>query len=363
MKSSNLQNAEGFRGEFMKYKKYFSKVFPILFVFILFLVPTVIKDQFILHLFIMVFFYIILSTSLSFFYRTGQLTLGHAGFMGIGGYTSVLLTMRLNFPFVIAFSASGIMALLVALVLGKIILRSKGVYFVLITFSFTEIVRLIFVNWVSLFGGANGIPNIPSPKISLLVSNVVLNFSTKSSYYFLTLVVSIISLYLLSKIADSPVGRIFRLMKESEVLAQSTGIDIVKYSLISFSIACFFAGITGSLYAHYFRFISPYSFTFWESVNVVMICVIGGFKNLRGAVIGSIVYVALTEVVRAGKEFELIIFGFTIILIVIFSPGGLDSFFANVKERIANITNIREVFPFKKIMSAARQGKTTITND
>ena len=325
----------------MKYKKHFFKILPILFAFVLFLVPTIIKNQFILHLFIMAFFYIILSTSLSFFYRTGQLTLGHAGFMGIGAYTSVLLTMRLNVPFVIAFFASGVMALLVAILLGKIVLRSKGVYFVLITFSFTEIMRLVFVNWVSVFGGANGISGIPSPKISLFVSNVVLNFSSKSSYYALTLVISIISLYILSKIDNSPVGQISRLIKESGVLAQSTGIDIGKYSLISFSIACFFAGISGSLYGHYFRFISPYSFTFWESVNVVMVCVIGGFRHLRGAVIGSIVYVALTEIVRAGKEFELIIFGFIIILIVIFSPGGLDSLFANVKERIANIIAIK----------------------
>jgi branched-chain amino acid transport system permease protein len=305
----------------------------------MFIIPHLVHDQFILHLFIIVFFYVILSTSFSFFNQIGLLTLGQAAFMGIGAYTSTLLVTRLSVPFLLALPASGLMALFVSLILGKIVLRAKGVYFVLITFAFTEIIRLVFVNNVSLFGGANGISNIPAPVIPFFVSGGFITANTKSSYYYLSLVVMITTLLVLSKLNKSSIGDVFRIVKESELLARSIGVNTSKYKLLGFMIASFFAGIVGCLYAHYFRYISPHAFTFWESVYVVMICVIGGFKNLRGAVIGSATFVILTEVVRAGKEYQSILFGVIIIVMVIFCPGGLDGLFTKIiRKRGTSVT-------------------------
>jgi branched-chain amino acid transport system permease protein len=253
--------------------------------------------------------------------------------------------MKLHLPFLITLPLSGFVSIVIALILGKIVLRARGVYFVLITFSFTEITRLIFVNWVSLFGGANGISNIPAPRIPLLFRSGVVTVSTKGSYYYLTLVVLVLSLVALLRITKSPMGNVFRILRESELLSQSLGVDVSKYKLIGFTIASFFAGIVGCLYAHYYRYISPHAFTFWESVYVVMICVIGGFKNLKGAVIGSAVFVFLTEAVRAGKEYQLIIFGVVIIVTVIFCPGGLEGLFTTVGNRITGLRKLTALNP------------------
>jgi branched-chain amino acid transport system permease protein len=279
----------------------------------------------------MIGFYIILSSSLNFINRTGELTLATASFTGIGAYTSTLLTLKLHFPFIIAFLLSGFCAGVIALVLGRITLRLKAVYFVLVTFAFNEVMRLIFTAWVSFFWGANGIGNIPAPQINLLLFNLVLD--TKAKYYFLTYFVTLGSVLLLVSLLRSPMGNTFKNIRSSDLLAQSVGTDIMKYKVISFVVGCTLVGFGGSLFAHYFRFISPYSFTFWLSVNAVMINVIGGFGSIRGCILGSVIFSILVEAVRVGQQFELMIYGALIILTVLFCPGGVDNLLQRLWER------------------------------
>lgn len=305
----------------------------LIILFFLFL-PVFIKDEYFLHTLIMICINIILALGVNFIYRTGQLTLAHASFMGIGAYSSVLLMLKLNLPFIITFPLSGIIAVLIALVIGRITLRLKEVYFVLVTFSFNEITRLIFTVWVGFFGGANGIGGIPSPKINLLLFDLVLN--NKRSYYILTYIIAMFAILTITFLLKSPIGNTFKNIRSSDILAQSIGVNLMKYKLFAFIIGCFFAGLTGSLFAHYFGFISPYSFTFWVSVNVIMMNVIGGIRSVRGCILGAIIFTILVEAVRVGKEFELMIYGGLIVMTVLFMPGGVNNLIEIIEMEIRN---------------------------
>jgi branched-chain amino acid transport system permease protein len=170
---------------------------------ILFLViwPLVYPEQFFIHISIFFFLSLIGTVSLNLMMRTGLLSFAHAGFMGIGAYTSTLLMMKMHFPFILAFCMAGVVPGLVALGVGPIVLRLKGVYFVLISFLLGEVIRLVFVNWGSVFGGSGGIFNIPAASIGFAGHSI--SFVSKTSVYYLAMVVAIMA-SILSSISSSP---------------------------------------------------------------------------------------------------------------------------------------------------------------
>jgi branched-chain amino acid transport system permease protein len=304
------------------------------FILILFFLslPVFIKDEYYLHILIMICFNVLLALGVNFIYRTGQLTLATAAFMGIGAYSSVLLMMKLNLPFVVTFPLSGIIALIFALIIGRITLRLKEVYFVLVTFAFNEIARLVFTAWVDFFGGANGIGDIPPANVNLFLHEFV--FDTKASFYVLACIVTIFTILVFTFLLKSPIGKVFKVIRSSDVLAQSIGVNLMGYKLFAFAVGCFFTGLNGSLFAHYFQFISPYSFTFWVSVHAIMMNVIGGIRSTRGCILGAVIFTLLVEAVRVGKEFELMIYGGMIVFTVLFLPEGVNNIVEIIERKI-----------------------------
>lgn len=276
--------------------------------------PLFVNEAFFLYIATVVLLYTIGAASLHLVLRTGHLSLCHAAFMGLGGYTSALLTTRLGWPFVPAFLASGLLPAAVALLVGPIVLRLRGVYFVLITFTFGEVVRLVFNEWQSLTGGADGIFRIPPPFPFL---------ADKRAYYYFALIMATLCVGIVARLLASQTGRYVDAIRESERLAQSSGVPILRFKVMIFSIACGLVGLQGSLLAHYIHFIAPGSYTFNESLNLLVMNVIGGMGSLLGPLIGAGFLTSLPELLRGWVELQRVLYGVVLILVMLFVPGGL----------------------------------------
>ncbi len=288
----------------------------------LFFLPVLWPDEFYLNLIIGTYLQIILAVSLNLVIKTGKLSIAHAAFMGIGGYTSALAVMRLGLPYLLALPLAGVMGAFIALLVGRLLLKLQGVYFVLVTFAFGEVVRLFFVNLVVPFGGPTGIINIPPPRITFF-PGFTLTILSKGSYYYLVLAVMLVTLLVIRRIYRSSLGKAMDCTRETEHLAEFTGINTFQQKMLAFAVGGFFAGLGGSLFAHYYRYISPESFTFWESVNLIVINVVGGMGGLAGPILGAIFLVPLPEFLRGFIEYQRVLYGLILILTLWFMPAGM----------------------------------------
>jgi branched-chain amino acid transport system permease protein len=276
--------------------------------------PLFVEEIFFTYIATLVLLYTIGASSLHLVLRIGHLSLGHAAFMGLGGYTSTLLMTRLGWPFIPAFLLSGLLPAAVALVVGPIVLRLRGVYFVLITFTLGEVVRLVLNEWQSLTGGADGIFRIPPPHPLL---------ADKRAYYYFALVMATLCVGFVARLLASQTGRYVDAIRESERLAQSSGVPILRFKVTIFAIACGLVGVQGSLLAHYIHFVAPGSYTFNESLNLLVMNVIGGMGSLAGPLIGAAFLTALPELLRGWVELQRVLYGIVLILVMPFVPGGL----------------------------------------
>ncbi|ADL50945.1 branched-chain amino acid ABC transporter permease [Clostridium cellulovorans] len=249
---------------------------------------------------------IILAVSLNLIVGfTGQLCLGHAGFMSIGAYVSAVITIKLGTPLVISIIAGAIVASIIAALIGYPTLKLTGDYFAITTLAFCEIIRIIIMN-IDFVGGARGLTGIPL-KSNLLI---ILIFMT----------ITIIVIY---NIIHSSQGRAMLSVREDEIAAESMGIHSFKYKILAFIIAAFFAGIAGGLYAHYIGYIQPTLFDFNKSIDYLTFVVFGGMGSLSGSVLATILLTFLPELLRDLNDYRMIIYPLALILLMIFRPQGL----------------------------------------
>jgi len=289
---------------------------------VLFIIPLIIRDQYYQHLMILTGLAIIATVSLNLVLATGQLSIAQAAFVGIGAYCSTLLVLKIGLTFWLAFPIAGAAAGGVGVLIGLPTLKMRGVYFAIATFAFGELVRMVFTNWVSLFGGVGGILNIPAPN-PIPFFGGALYFQTKGSFYYLVLLVMLITILVNYRLLHSRIGMAFQAIEEAEALAEQSGIPVMKYKLLAFLISSIFTGLAGSLYAHYSHYIAPGFFSFWESVHFIIMAVIGGVGTVGGPVIGAVFLTLLPEVFRATKEYEMVIYAIALITVVLFLPKGL----------------------------------------
>ncbi|MBI5967258.1 MAG: branched-chain amino acid ABC transporter permease [Deltaproteobacteria bacterium] len=280
--------------------------------------PALTQDPYLLNLLITTGIWTTSVWGVRLIMTTGQLTLGHAAYMAVGAYASTLLVMKAGLSFWLALPLSGLISAFVALLIGFPTLRIKGVYFAIITFAFAEIIRLIIVHWPSLLGGFGGIPNIPRPEPIFSI-----HFTSRVSYYYLILVISLITYLIMGRMERSRIGKIFSSIHESDTLAESIGINLMKYKIIAFCIGCFFAGLSGSFYAHYFSFTSPEFFTIWPSIYCLIFVLVGGAGSVLGPPLGSFFLTLVPELLRVAREFEPVVYAGILFLIMFLLPGGL----------------------------------------
>ncbi len=286
------------------------------------LLPIFMKEQYYLHFLIMSCVSAIMCMGWTLLLRLGLFSLGHAAFLGIGAYASAIITMRAGIPVWLSLPLSGGITALLAFVLGMIILRLKGIYFAVVTFAFGEVIRIVYLNWTALFGGYSGISGIPRPEPLLS-----LDFGSKVPNYYLILLLTVITAVVFYRIDRSRAGRIFRAIGHNADLAQSQGINIKKYKVISFTLSCFFTGVAGAFLAHYYTALYPNEFGIWESIIVQIKATVGGVATVvSGPIIGAVVMTVVSEIFRGYMSaLEPLFFGTFIILVVFFLPGGLQS--------------------------------------
>lgn len=290
--------------------------------------PIFNRDPFILNILITTGIWATSVWGVRLIMSTGQLTLGHAAYMAVGGYASSLLVMKAGLSFWLALPLAGLIAALIALLIGIPTLRIKGVYFAIITFAFAEIIRLVIVNWPGFLGGSNGIPGIPSPSPFFSIP-----FTGRVPFYYLILGISVVTYLVMLGIEKSRIGKIFSAIHEGDDLAQSIGINIMKYKLIAFCLGCFFAGMSGSFYVHYFNFASPEFFTIWQSVYCLLFVIVGGMGSVFGPLLGSFFMTLVPEFLRGTKEYEPVVYAIILILVMFLLPGGLVTLPGKLRDR------------------------------
>lgn len=282
-------------------------------------VPWIWDNRYIFHIATMTALMIPLATSMNLMLKVGQLSLAHAAFMGIGAYTGALATMRLGFPPLLSLLSGGLMAALIAGSLGPVFLRIKGVYFILLTFAFGEIVNLVLQDWTTLTGGNAGLYGIP--KFSMFG----LRLTATHHYYLLALAHAVICFAALWAIERSDVGAILDSLDENEMLARSLGGDALAWRIAAFVVSAFFAGTAGALYAFYVGLLTPDNFGFRMIVDLIVMNVIGGPGTVFGPLVGAIVVVPLPELLREARQYQLLIYAVCLIAILLFGRKGITA--------------------------------------
>ena len=273
--------------------------------------------QFVLHLAILACINVVIVNGLSLIDRSGQLSFGHSAPVVMGAYGSVLLASSSGVGVVTSAAIALLAVAVVAGLLGWVILRLRGVYFVLVTFAFAELVRLVLLDAVSLTGGANGIAAIPPLQIGDFA------FDTRERFYALALVLAIASVALMIWLFRRPLGQAMNAVAANPPLAEATGLNVLRIQIVAYAAGSMLGGLGGVLTARYIGFISPESFNTGASVAFITMLVIGGRKSLYGPVLGALVLTPLPELFRGAVQSQHMFYGAALILILRFLPGGI----------------------------------------
>lgn len=248
----------------------------------------------------------------------GLKSLCHAGFMGVGAYT-VAIMMKAGFSFWLASPVAIVICFVLGLIIGFPALRVQLHYLGFATLGFNLLLVLFFRNEEWLTGGTFGIQNIKRPEL------FGFSFEDNLAFYFLVLAVTIVTGVLLALLLRSPWGRAFAALRDNPIRAESTGVNITAYTLMSFAIGAAYAGVAGALFATLVNFIEPAPFGIANSLLFLMMVVVGGSGRFYGPVLGAAIALLLPEVLRDLKDWYLAVFGFVVVLMMIWLPGGLLS--------------------------------------
>ena len=300
-------------------------------------VPLWLRDPYLMNALITTGIFIIGAMSLNLLLGfTGQLSLGHIAFFGIGAYVSALTSLgfdvglpffrivQVPWPPIVGFVLAIVVAGLCGYLVGLLSFRVRGAYFVIVTISFAEVVRLVALNWVELTQGPLALTNIPSMTIGLPGLGD-LTFRTKLHNYYLVLAVAVVIYVLISRLVHSHFGRAMRGLMENETLAVSVGIDVTRTLTLAAVISAGIAGAAGSLYAHYIRIIDPEVFAFINTVTMVIMVITGGKGSLAGPVVGGMIFGLLPVFLRPimAPEAQWIAYGGVLIVILFILPRGI----------------------------------------
>jgi branched-chain amino acid transport system permease protein len=241
----------------------------------------------------------------------------HGAFMGLGAYGSALFMMRFGLPFPLAFLAAALGVTLIGWLVGLLFLRIRGIYFVLLTFAFGEMIVLVFVEWVSVFGGSGGLAGVPRPNL------FGYEVRSREAFYLLALALAAFAYSSVRAIYRSELGAVITSLDENELLTKSLGIDSRRYRLLTFCFSAFLAGLGGALYGHYLTLVTPEDYGFGVAVNLIVINVIGGTAHPLGPVLGALLLVPLPEFLRDAKQYQQLLYGILLIIFLLFMPHGL----------------------------------------
>ena len=286
-------------------------------------VPALFSLDYYLHIFVMAGIHAMLAISLGLIIGfSGQVSLCHAAFYGIGAYGSALASLTLGLPFWLAMWVGVLLAGVSSYALGRLVLRLKGHFLAITTAFFGVLVTVVLNNWVSVTKGPMGIPKIPRPNLPTFLGTWAA-FDSRVAYYYLVLAFVVGVAYVVNRIAGSRLGCALIAIRENEELAQSLGIETMRYKVFAFTLGGSLAGIAGAFYAHYILFISPVTFTIGESINVLVMVIFGGMTTLAGPIIGAAILTILPELLRMAGALRLVIYGLALMAFIVWMPQGI----------------------------------------
>lgn len=273
---------------------------------------------------------------------TGQFSLGHAAFVGVGAYAQAVLTGA-GWPFPLAMVCAALLAAAVGVVVGLPALRLKGIYLGIATLAFGFIVEEGFARWDSVTGGNSG-KHLGAPAIGSWV------IDTTAGFYFICLVTAVLATLGILNLLRSSTGRAFVAIRDSEISAQSMGIHLARYKTLSFALSAALAGLGGALYAHKLQFLTPDQFSILQSIDLLLLIVIGGVGSVHGAFLGAIFLIAMPQLISMSKDYlpgaigqapglQAVVYGAVLIAFVMFEPLGLYGRWLKVRTWL-------QMFPF-----------------
>jgi len=290
------------------------------------IIPFVTESTFIIHLLILSYLWAIMAGAYNLLMGyTGLLSLGHAAFYALGAYTSALLATKLGIPWPLGMMAAALVTAIASVFIGLLVLRLRGAYFLMIMFGFGEITRLVSENWDSFTGGVYGILHVPPLFESIKYS------------YLIVLLFGIFIYFFLYRLIHSHIGRTLVTIREDEDVAKSLGIDVPKYKLLAFVISAVIVGMAGSAMTHYLEYCYPEFAHFLQSVALLVYTVVGGAGYFIGPAVAAVIFTFLPEISRAIGDFQLLIYGATLVLVILFIPRGLEPFVRSSFSKVGEI--------------------------
>jgi branched-chain amino acid transport system permease protein len=291
---------------------------------LLYVAPIAAPDQlYALHILTLALCYAVPAIGLNLLFGyTGLVSLGHMGFAGVGAYTTALLMKSGGVAFVPALAAGAGVAGIVGVLVGMPCLRLRNHFFIIVTLAVGVILYTLFNNLDALTGGAEGLPGIPRPQ-PIDLGFVVADFRRPQGFYWLALTVFAAMFIIQYLIVRSDFGRSLAAIRQDETVAAARGVNVFAHKLAIFAISAAIAGVGGGLKVTFLRAAAPLSFELLESINLVMIVILGGARFLLGPLIGAILFIAIPEVLRIANELRLVIFGAALVLLALYAPQGL----------------------------------------
>lgn len=285
---------------------------------LLVLLPVVVHSSYLLGILIRILLYTMLAGSLNMINGySGQMNLGHAGLYCIGSYTAGILAVKYQVGFLPLLFISGFVTALFGFLVSLPTIKLAGVYLAIVTIGFSEITRLVALNWTGLTGGPMGIKGIPRPEI------FGLRLSEPVHFYYLALVLAALVLFMMRRVVSSRIGRAWIAIREDQVAASFLGVNTRRFKSLNFSFGAFIAGVAGCFAAYYYQFISSDMFSMDEGFNILAMVIIGGQGTLIGPVAGSLVVNTITEVFRFAADYRMVMYAVLIIVMMWFRPQGL----------------------------------------
>jgi branched-chain amino acid transport system permease protein len=291
---------------------------------VLLVAPLLTNNSFYQHLMIMVLFWTLLGASWNLLGGfAGQVSFGHAAFLGVGAYTTMLFYLSLNLSPWLGMIAGGVLGALVALPIGLICFRLRGPYFSLATLAVAEIVRLVALNWEQLTAGPVGLLITTLPPLSL--GGHAVNWESKIPFYYIAAALTVFAMVLTYAVSRSRFGAYLTAVREDIDSAEAVGIDTVRARVMALVLSAFVVGLAGGFYAVYFRYIDPDAvFAISLSVEMVFIAVVGGLATTAGPVVGALVLVTIAEIFRERFAVgHLIFYGLFMMLVIRYLPEGI----------------------------------------
>jgi branched-chain amino acid transport system permease protein len=268
---------------------------------------------------------------------TGQMSLAHGGFFAIGAYGVAILTYTMGWNFWLALPVSALLSAFIGFLVGMPALRTRGSYFAITTMCLGEIIYLIAGNWMELTGGHNGIVGIPVPSPISIPGLGKLAFDSQIPQYYLVLFFLLLTLFVMHRLVKSLRGMTFLATAINEDLAEAVGINTFRTKLLSFVVANFFAGLAGGIYASLIGSISPSVASIAMTFNFLMYVLLGGITTLAGPIVGAFMIPILLEYLQFLQDYQMILFGFLLIVVIIYFPTGFMGLYTKVRDMMKKL--------------------------